>query len=146
MGNTFSLKRRNSFTSGLTFPPLSALRSELYSCSQTEAEREKKDSRNHKRKRRKELKTQQSGLQRNTEPLQREEEGTRLTGMSARALFPLYVNDNHTYFVHAVVKEGQTGVFVAYKRAFLDEADEHLGFGHQGVELLVRAVTALQEA
>lgn len=53
---------------------------------------------------------------------------------------------NHTYFVHTVVKEGQTGIFVADKRALLNKADEHLGFGHQRVELLVWAVAALQES
>lgn len=51
----------------------------------------------------------------------------------------------HTYFVHTVVKEGQTGVFVADKGAFFNKADEHLGFGHQWVELLVWAVATLQE-
>lgn len=49
------------------------------------------------------------------------------------------------HFVHAVVEEGQAGVFVTDERALLDKADEHLGFCHQGVELLVRAVAALQE-
>lgn len=49
----------------------------------------------------------------------------------------------HTYFVHTVIEEGQTGVFVADKGALLNEADEHLGFGHQWVELLVGAVAAL---
>lgn len=36
----------------------------------------------------------------------------------------------NTHFVHAFVKEDQTGVLVADERALLDEADEHLGFGH----------------
>ena len=52
---------------------------------------------------------------------------------------------HHTYFVHTVIKEGQAGVFVADEGTFLNEADEHLRFGHQRVELLVRAVAALQE-
>lgn len=51
-----------------------------------------------------------------------------------------------THFVNAVVKERQAGVFVADERAFLDEADEHLGLGHERVKLLVRAVAALQES
>lgn len=51
----------------------------------------------------------------------------------------------HTYFVHTVVKESQAGVLIADEGALLDEADEHLRFGHQRVELLVRAVAALQE-
>lgn len=50
------------------------------------------------------------------------------------------------YLVDAVVKESQTGVFVADKRALLDEADEHLGLGHERVELLVRAISALEKA
>lgn len=41
------------------------------------------------------------------------------------------------YFVHTVVEESQAGVFVADEGALLDKADEHLSFGHQGVELLV---------
>lgn len=41
------------------------------------------------------------------------------------------------YFVHAVVEEGQAGVLVADEGALLNKADEHLGFGHQRVELLV---------
>lgn len=51
--------------------------------------------------------------------------------------------DDQAYFVHAVVEEGQAGILVADKGALLDEADEHLGFGHQCVELLVGAVAAL---
>ena len=50
-----------------------------------------------------------------------------------------------TYFVHTVVEEGQAGVFVTDKGAFLNKTNEHLGFGHQCVELLVWAVSALQE-
>lgn len=49
----------------------------------------------------------------------------------------IYMIKNNTYFVHTVVKEGQTGVFVTDEGAFLDEADEHLSFGHQRIELLV---------
>ena len=50
------------------------------------------------------------------------------------------------HLVHAVVEEGQAGVLVADEGALLDEADEHLGLGHQGVQLLVGAVPAAQEA
>ena len=50
------------------------------------------------------------------------------------------------HLVHAVVEEGQAGVLIADKGALLDEADEQLGLGHQGVELVMRSVTALEES
>lgn len=50
------------------------------------------------------------------------------------------------YFIHTVIKEGKAGILVTDKRTFLNEANEHLGFGHQGVELLMGTVPALQEA
>lgn len=49
------------------------------------------------------------------------------------------------HLLNAVVKKGQTSVLVADKGAFLDEADEYLGFGELGVELLVSAVSAFQK-
>lgn len=51
----------------------------------------------------------------------------------------------HTYFVNTIIKERQAGIFIADEGALLDKADEHLGFGHQRVKLLVWAIAALQE-
>lgn len=59
-----------------------------------------------------------------------------------KSCFPSFV---HIYFIHTVIKEGKAGILVTDKRTFLNEANEHLGFGHQGVELLMRTVSALQE-
>ena len=50
------------------------------------------------------------------------------------------------HLVHTLVEEGQAGVLIADKGALLDEADEQLGLGHQGVELVMRSVTALEES
>lgn len=49
------------------------------------------------------------------------------------------------HLLHAVVKKGQASVLVADKRALLNEADEYLGLGELGVELLVGAVSAFEE-
>lgn len=51
-----------------------------------------------------------------------------------------------SYFSNAVIKESQTGVFVADKSAFLDEADEDLSLGELRVELLMSTISALQES
>lgn len=49
------------------------------------------------------------------------------------------------HLLHAVVKEGQAGVLVTDKGALLNEADEYLGLGKLGVELLVGSVSAFEE-
>ena len=50
------------------------------------------------------------------------------------------------HLIHTLVEEGQAGVLIADKGALLYEADEQLGLGHQGVELVMRSVTALEES
>lgn len=58
----------------------------------------------------------------------------------------IYKPHAHTHFFNAVVEEGQTGVFVADKCTFFDEADKNLSLGELRVELLVSAVSTLQES
>lgn len=50
------------------------------------------------------------------------------------------------HLLNTLIKESQAGVFIADKRALLDEAAEHLGLDHERVKPLVGAVAALQEA
>lgn len=50
---------------------------------------------------------------------------------------------NHLF--DAIVKKGQACVLVADEGALLDEADEYLGLGELGVELLVGTVSAFEE-
>lgn len=49
------------------------------------------------------------------------------------------------HLLNAIVKEGKAGVFVADEGALLNEADEYLGLGELGVELLVGAVSAFEK-
>lgn len=49
------------------------------------------------------------------------------------------------HLLDAVVKKRQAGVLVADKGALLDEADEYLGLGELGVELLVGSVSAFEK-
>lgn len=49
------------------------------------------------------------------------------------------------HLLDAVVKKGQAGVLVTDKGALLDEADEYLGLGELGVELLVGTVSAFEK-
>lgn len=50
------------------------------------------------------------------------------------------------HLINTLIKESQAGIFIADKRAFLDEAAEHLSLHHERVKPLVGAVSALQEA
>lgn len=50
------------------------------------------------------------------------------------------------HLINTLIEEGQTGVFIADKRALLYEAAEHLSLDHERVEPLMGAVPALQEA
>lgn len=50
------------------------------------------------------------------------------------------------HLINTLIKESQAGVFIADKRALLDEAAEHLGLDHERVKPLMGAVAALQEA
>lgn len=55
------------------------------------------------------------------------------------------VKDNNSYLVYTVIKKCQACILIANKGALLNKADEHLSFGHEGVELLIGAIAALQE-
>ena len=50
-----------------------------------------------------------------------------------------------THLLHAIVKKRQAGVLVADEGALLDEADEYLGLGELGVELLMGTVSAFEK-
>lgn len=60
--------------------------------------------------------------------------------------YRLYIDQYVRYLVNAVVKESEACVFIADKRALLDETDEHLSLCHEGVKLLMGSVTTLQKA
>lgn len=49
------------------------------------------------------------------------------------------------HLVHAVVEKRQAGVLVADEGALLDEADEYLGLGELGEELLMSPVPTFQK-
>lgn len=49
------------------------------------------------------------------------------------------------HLLNAVVKKGQASVLVTDKGALFNEADEYLGLGELGVELLVCAVSAFKK-
>lgn len=51
-----------------------------------------------------------------------------------------------SHLINTLVKESQARVFVTDKGALLYETAEHLSLGHEGVEPLMGAVSALQEA
>lgn len=49
------------------------------------------------------------------------------------------------HLVHTVVEKRQAGVLVADEGALLDEADEYLGLGELGEELLMSPVSTFQK-
>lgn len=59
---------------------------------------------------------------------------------------PMVKISGEPHLVNTLIKESQAGVLIADERALLDEAAEHLSLDHEGVEPLVGAVAALQEA
>lgn len=50
------------------------------------------------------------------------------------------------HLINTLIKESQAGVLITDKGALLYETAEHLSLGHEGVEPLVRAVSALYKA
>lgn len=53
------------------------------------------------------------------------------------------VKDKNVYLVYTVIKKCQACILITDKGALFNKADEHLSFGHEGVKLLMGAITAL---